>query len=794
MLVSLNWLKEYVKVDQDVKTFGDTLTMSGTKVESIQPVNDNVEGIKAGKIVKINPHPNADKLVICDVDFGDGKPIQIITSAKNVYEGAVVPVALDGSTIADGTKMKTTDFRGVKSQGMMCSVEEMGLDKNLFTKDIVNGIYILPEDTPLGTDMRELFWVDDHIIDIELTANRGDCQSVYGVAREAAAALDEGIKPLDLYTDTADSQIEDHLHVSVESDLCSRYTARMFKVKKIEPSPIWMQRKLLNSGVRPINNIVDVTNYVMLEVGQPLHAFDYRSIGTDQIVVKTCDDKTVTTLDGQERDIDPDMLMITNGEKPIAVAGVMGGQNSEITDDTEYVVLESACFNRFSIRHTSRKLGLRTEASARYEKGTFPALCETAALRATKLFEAIGACEVIPGTIDVYPHPEEQQTITVDTDWIGQFLGIDISQEEIITILKRLFLPVEALDAKTIVVTVPDYRQDLRIREDIAEEVARIYGYDKIPNTIMSGSTLVGLKTPAQLYESKVEDFLIGQGFYQTMTTSFSSEKAIADMNLTGVEKPVKIMNPLGEDSAVMRSTLAGEQLILMSMNHSRKNPEGRFFEIASTYHDNPNDKELPIETKHLVMSAYHSGSFYDFKGVIELMLETSGAKNVRFEAGGVNLFHPGRKAIITIDGDEVGQFGEVHPVVAKRYDLPKHTLLAEFNFEKLTAVAIQNVVHFKDLPKYPASDRDLAVVVDEDVPAATVHDIIMRHQNGVIESVNLFDVYRGTQIPEDKKSLAFSIKFRHADRTLTDDDINPIVEDIVEDLKKDLGASLREE
>ncbi|WP_281672259.1 phenylalanine--tRNA ligase subunit beta [Pseudoramibacter alactolyticus] len=797
MLVSLNWLKEYVNVDQDVKTFGDILTMTGTKVETIQPVNPNVQGILTGKITRIAKHPNADKLQICDVDFGD-QTLPIITSAKNVFVGAVVPVAVAGSVIADGSKMKPTSFRGIESPGMMCSVEEMGLDTGLFSQEIMNGIYILPEDTKLGQEIRDLFWVNDQIIDVELTANRSDCQSIYGIAREAAAALDEPIEPITLYQEAQEIQdvlpIENFLKVSVESDLCPRYTARMFKVNKIEPSPIWMQRKLLNSGVRPINNIVDVTNYVMLEVGQPLHAFDYQSIGSQEIIVKQCDDQSVTTLDGQERAIDAEMLMITNGRKPIAVAGIMGGLNSEITDQTEYVVLESACFDKTSVRKTSRKTGLRTEASARYEKGTFPGLCEVAALRAAYLFESIGACEVIPGMIDIYPHPEEAHTITVDPQWISRFLGIDISADDIVKILNRLFLEVQPADGQRLKVIIPEYRRDLRIREDIAEEVARIYGYDHIPNTIMGGTTLVGLKTDAQVFKTKIEDLLIGSGYFQTMTTSFTSLKTIHDMQMDEVEAPVVIMNPLGEDSAVMRFTLAGEQLSLIALNHSRKNPSGRFFEIASTYHVNSDTSDLPIETKHLVMTSYNADDFYSFKGVTERILAEVGRTSVRFEAGGDHLFHPGRKAIISIDGVSVGQMGEIHPIVAKKFALPKHTLLAEFDFNILTEMASDRIIHFDDLPKYPSSNRDLAVIVPEALPSSAVWEIIEDHHADIMESIDLFDVYRGEQIGEGKKSLAFSMTFRHAERTLTDDDINPIVDAIVSDLETKLHAQLRDE
>lgn len=792
MLASFNWLKEFVTIDQDVKTFGDTLTMAGTKVETITPVNEKVRGIVTGKITKIEKHPNADRLRVCTVAFGENKTLPIITNAQNVYEGAVVPVALDGAIIDTGTQINASEMRGVRSEGMMCSVKEMGLDTSLFNKEATQQVYIFPEGTESGLDVRDLFWVDDQIIDIELTANRGDCQSIYGIAKEAAAALDQPIKPVELYQSTEnDSEIENYLNVAVKDPHCKRYTAKVFKVNKIEPSPIWMQRKLLNSGVRPINNIVDVTNYVMIELGQPLHAFDYDHIGTKEIVVNRVDDPTFTTLDGEERKIDNQMMMITNGEKPIAIAGIMGGLNSEITDQTQYMVLESAFFDKTSIRTTSRKLGLRTEASARYEKGSYAELCETASLRAAYLLEKIGACTAISGMIDVYPNPEENYQIKVNCDWINRYLGIQISEDEIVSILKRLFLSVDVLDGHTLMITVPNERQDLRIREDIAEEVARIYGYDKIPNTLMQGSTLIGQKTAAQKYQQQVENFLIGAGYYQTMTTSFTSPRMIEAMRLEGSENPIKIVNPLGEDTSIMRFTLAGQQLELIAMNHSRKNPSGQFFEIAATYHENENKAELPIQRNHLVLSMYNAGDFYTMKGILEALLRN---QDVRFEMGGRDLFHPGRKAIITVNGEQIGDFGEIHPVVAKQLSLPKRVYLAELDFDKMTELNAGHTVKYKNLPKYPASQRDLAVVIDNNIPAIKVRDIIRAHRGDIIESIKLFDVYRGEQIPKNKKSLAYSITFRHSDRTLKDQEINEVMDAIVSELQTKLNAQLRDE
>ncbi|MDO4288924.1 MAG: phenylalanine--tRNA ligase subunit beta, partial [Eubacterium sp.] len=686
MLVSLNWLKEYVHIDQDPVAFGDILTMSGTKVETIEAVSDVVSGIVTGKITKIEKHPDADKLQVCTLDMGDGGERVVITSATNVFEGAVVPVAVEGAVIASGTKMGATEFRGVMSYGMFCSVEELGMNTDLFSPEVKNGIYILPEGTEPGLDVKSLLWVDDTIIDVELTANRGDCQSIYGIAREAAAALNEKVAPVELYPEeTPVDAIEGLLKVGVETERCPRYVAKMFKVKKIEPSPLWMQLKLLNSGVRPINNIVDVTNYVMLELGQPLHAFDYKSLNSDTIVVKTDNpEKTVVTLDDKERAIDPSMMMITNGSYPVAVAGVMGGANSEITEATEYVVLESACFDKTSVRLTSKKLGLRTEASGRYEKGIYPNLAMTAARRATYLFEKIGACEVLPGIIDVYKNPTTQREIEVDTAWINRFIGIDISEDEMADIFRRLFLEVTKKGAGILSVKVPDYRQDLEIKEDLAEEIARIYGYNNIPSTIMGGTTLVGGKTPVQKYQDMLQAFLIGAGYYQTLTTSFTSVNRIAAMNIDADEDLVRIINPLGEENSIMRNTLMGHQLEVISVNNNHKNPRGRFFEFAKTYHKNPDAAALPIEEKHLVISGYGDMDYFDLKGVVELLLDRSGITGAVFTLDGPGVYHPGRKAVITVGDQVVGHLGEIHPVVVKSYNLPKRAYACELNFDAL--------------------------------------------------------------------------------------------------------------
>ncbi|MBI4856575.1 MAG: phenylalanine--tRNA ligase subunit beta [Acetobacterium woodii] len=792
MLVSLNWLKEYVDIKIPPFDFGEALTMSGTKVETLTVVSENVVNIFTGKITKIEPHPNADKLVVCTVDMGTDERV-IVTAAKNVFEGAIVPVAVDGAVIANGTKIGTNDFRGLLSYGMFCSIEELGMNSDLFAKEIMEGILILPENTPLGMDARELLWLNDVIIDVELTANRSDCQSIIGIARESAATLDLPMADYKTYTAIENTdEIADYLSVKIENSACPRYVAKMLKVKKIEPSPLWMQVKLINSGVRPINNIVDVTNYVMLELGQPLHAFDYHSLQSKEIVVNTTTDKKIITLDNKERDIDETMLMITNGKAPVAIAGVMGGENSEITDNTTLIVLESACFNKGSVRLTAKHLGLRTEASSRFEKGVDPELAGIAALRATQLFLEIGACEVIEGLIDVYPKVETLKKVTLDINWFNAFVGITLTIDEISNMLSRLFFKVAKISEAVLEVEVPSYRGDIELKEDLAEEVARIFGYDNIPGTIMGGETMIGGKTPVQKFEDRLKNLLVGQGYYETLTTSFTSEKRLHGLNTELEDNLIALINPLGEENSIMRNTLIGHQLEVISLNYNRKNPFGRFFELSNTYHKNPNSGELPLEEMMLVISAYGSDDYFELKGMVELLLDQAGIKYPEFIAGGSEMLHPGRKAEIFVEGTKLGEIGEIHPLVVKNYELPKRCYVCQISFKALYGCAsIDN--KFVDLPKFPASNRDLAILLKQDIPAASIETIIRKNSGDILESIELFDVYTGAQIPEGYKSLAYALNFRHHQRTLNDNDINPVIDQILSELKITFDAQLRE-
>lgn len=792
MLVSLNWLKEYVDIKGSPYEFGESLTMSGTKVETFTVFSENISDIYTGKIIKIDNHPNADKLVVCTVDFGTEKRI-IVTAAKNVFEGAIVPVAVDGAVIADGTKLGVSDFRGVESYGMFCSIEELGMNPDLFSKEIMEGIYLLPEGTPPGIDIKKLLWLDDLIIDVELTANRADCQSIIGIARESAATLNLPMQGYKSYSNVETSDaISQYLNVTVESALCERYVAKMLKVKKIEASPLWIQVKLLNSGVRPINNIVDVTNYVMLELGQPLHAFDYDSLHSNKIVIKTTQDKKMVTLDAKERDIDSSTLMITNGTAPVAIAGIMGGENSEITAATNLIVLESACFNKSSIRLTAKKLGLRTEASARFEKGVDSELAMVAAMRATWLLEEIGACEVIEGLIDIYPLPVISKKISLEVDWVNRFIGISLSESEMAALLNRLFFKVSSEGSGILQIEVPSFRQDIEAKEDLAEEVARMFGYDNIPSTIMGGTTMIGGKTAVQKYEDDLKTILVGQGYFETLTTSFTSEKRLLGLNSAMPLDLVPLINPLGEENSIMRPSLVGHQLEVVSLNYNQKNPFGRFFEFSNTYRKNKIKGELPIEEKKLVLSTYGNDDYFELKGMVELLLAHTGIKNPAFTAGGSEFLHPGRRALIVVDDVILGEIGEIHPIVVKNYELPKRTYVCEISFNALYECRATNE-KFVELPKFPGSNRDLAIQLQETIPAASVNDIIRKNGGSILESIELFDVYTGEQIPEGYKSLAYALNFRNKERTLNDDDINPVVERILAELKSLLNAQLRE-
>lgn len=797
MFTSFNWLNDFVEIDNlQMKDFEEKMTMSGTKVEGIEELGKEVTNVVVGKILSIEKHPDADKLVVTKVDVGD-EVIQIVTGANNISEGDYIPVAKVGAKLID-LKIKKSKLRGIESCGMMCSAGELGMNTSLLHKEDTDGIYILKEEYPLGSDVKPILGLDDKIVEFELTANRSDCLSLIGIAREVSATFDRHLVTPIIEVHETEEKIEDYLKISIEDEeLCPRYAARMIKVNKIEPSPDWMQRRLLNSGIRPISNIVDVTNYVMLEMGQPLHAFDYNKLNTGEILVRRAHKgEKLTTLDGIDRDLTEDMIVITNGKEPVAIAGVMGGANSDIDENTKMVVIEAASFNKKSVRLTGRKLGLRSESANRFEKGVDPNLATAAADRAAQLLEEMGAGTVLQGKVDVYPKKAEPITIEVDADWVNKLVGIQIPVDKMKEYLDRLFLNVEVSGNK-LLVEVPTYRQDLEIKEDIAEEIARIYGYNNIPNTIMKGVTTKGGRNKKQVFELEIRNALRFKGFYEILTTSFTGMSRLTALNITPEDSlfnGVKIINPLGEENSIMRPTLLPSMLQVLSHNYHRSVSEAMLFEIATVY-GNIEDlgKQLPNEEKKLCLGMYGDKDFFTIKGYVELLLEKLRI-NEEIEYTRLNhpSFHPGRAAILLIENKEVGIIGELHPTVVENYDLPQRVYVCELNIERLFDLSNEEIA-FTELPKYPEMTRDMALLVKEEITAKEIQDIIKVNGKSLLEDVKIFDIYRGEQIPEGHKSMAYSLVFRAKDRTLIDGEVNEIFTKITEEIEAKLGAKLRE-
>ncbi|AAM24889.1 phenylalanyl-tRNA synthetase beta chain [Caldanaerobacter subterraneus subsp. tengcongensis MB4] len=794
MLVSLSWLKEFVDIDEDAKTIAEGLTMSGSKVEGIKSYGEEISNVVVGQIVSLEKHPNADKLWVGIVDIGSEK-LQIVTGAENIKVGAYIPVALHGATLPGGVKIKRSKLRGVESEGMMCSAEELGLDESLLPEYQRNGIFILPP-LPLGMDINEALQLKDDVLEFEITPNRPDCLSVVGIARETAATFRKSFRMPEIRV----TEVEEPnpARVTIEApDLCYRYVARVVKNVKIGPSPIWMQVRLLKAGIRPINNVVDVTNYVMLELGQPLHAFDLDKVKNKHIIVRRArDGEKLVTLDGKERILDSSMLVIADEEKAIGLAGVMGGENTEITDSTVNILIESANFKGSNIRHTSKKLGLRSEASARFEKGLDPEITVLACERAAQLMEKYCGGEVLKGIVDEYPKPMERTVLTVRPDRINKFLGTNLATSEMIEILRSLEFEVvekgEELEIK-----VPHFRKDVTMEADIAEEIARLYGYNNIEDSLMKNAqTTLGSLTKEQQLEEKAREVLLACGLNEIVTMSFMGERDLDRINVpkdSVLRKAVKIINPLGEEQSLMRTTLLPFMLNVAYTNYSRKVGEFRAFEISRVFL--PKElplKELPEEVKTISLGMYGKEvDFYTIKGVIEELLEVMGIVDVEYVRAEEPSYHPGRSAKILFKEEVLGVFGEVHPDVLENYDLPVRVYAGELNLDKIIKFA--NVdKKYTPLPKYPAVERDIAVVVDKDLFVAEVEKVIKETGRGFVEKTALFDVYKGPNIPEGKKSVAFSIWYRSYEKTLTDEEVNEVHARIVKALEEKLGAKLR--
>lgn len=796
MNLSMKWLSDYVKVDKPIRDFCYDMTMSGSKVERYDIEGEEIKNVVVGKILSVVPHENSDHLVVCQVEVGKDAPVQIVTGASNVHAGDIVPAALDGAILPNGVKIKKGKLRGVESNGMLCSLGELGLTTHDFPYAIADGIFIMQEDCEIGQDIRSAIGLDDISVEFEITSNRPDCMSVTGLAREAHATFDVPLNiPAPEYKGI-DDDINKYLSVEVKNtELCTRYSAAVVKNVKIEPSPRWMRERLRASGVRPINNLVDITNFVMLEYGHPMHAFDLRYVEGNQITVRNADNgEKITTLDGTERALSPEMLVIADAKKPVAVAGVMGGEYSGIMEDTNTVVFESACFNGASVRMTAKKLGMRTDASSRYEKGLNAENCYPALMRACQLVEMLGAGEVVNTIIDKDYSDKSEKSVEFDPEWINRFLGSEISIEDMISYLTKLGFTVK--DNRVI---VPYFRIDIECKSDVAEEVARIYGYNKIPSTLIKGVANAKL-TDAQKYLRKLEQTMLSIGCNEITTYSFISPKYFDKICLPADSKlrnTVKITNPLGEDTSVMRTTVIPSMCEVLSRNYNNRNLLAKLYEIGNEYIPVENEV-LPNEPSRLSVGMYGDNiDFYDIKGAVDEILTEMGVSDYTVAAcdescpfDEMNAFHPGRSAYIMKGETPLAVLGELHPTVLDNYEIETRAYAAKLNIPEMMSVS-ETEKTYKPLPKYPASTRDLSIVCDDKIPVATLENAIKNAVGKILEKITLFDVYKGKQIQDGKKSVSYSISMRSHEGTLTDEQADNAVKKILKALSE-LGADLR--
>ena len=806
MNTSLNWIKAMVPgLEVTDQEFRDAMTLSGTKVENFTAFDKNLDKIVVGQIESVEKHPDADRLVICQVNVGS-ETVQIVTGAPNIPVGSLgqkVPVVLDGGRVAgghdggalpeDGIKIKKGKLRGVESFGMMCAIEELGSSREFYPDAPENGIYILGDDAQVGEDAVHYLGLDDTVFEYEITNNRVDCYSIIGIAREAAATFRKPFTP-PVVTETGNAEdINDYVKVDVEAtDLCSRYTARLVKNIKLAPSPKWMQRRLASAGIRPINNIVDITNYVMEEYGQPMHAYDYDTLAGGKIVVRRAKDgEKFMTLDGQERTLDSDMLMICDGEKAVGLAGIMGAENSKITDDVKTMLFEAATFDGTNIRKATKRLGLRTDASGKFEKGLDPENALAAMNRACQLIEELGAGEIVGGVVDVYPNKKERVRVPFEPERINALLGTNVSVEEMLGYFKMLELDYDEAKQELI---IPTFRQDLLRTADIAEEVARFFGYANIPTTLPHGASTMGKISFKQRVEDVAGEIAQFCGFSQAMTYSFESPKVFDKLKLAAdaeERKTVVISNPLGEDFSIMRTMPLNGMLTSLATNYNRRNKDVKLYELAKVYVP-VEGEELPDERVQFTLGFYGDGDFFTMKGVVEEFLEKIGM-NVRPEydpEAGKAFLHPGRQAKILYKDTVIGYLGEVHPDVADTYGLGDRTYVAVLDLPEILPFASFDR-KYEGIAKFPAVTRDISMVMPKTVLVGEVEKIIEKRGGKLLEKYNLFDIYEGAQIKEGFKSVAYTISFRAKDRTLEDKDIQPIMEKILEDLSG-MGIELR--
>ena len=809
MRTSLKWIKDLVPGIEDLtpQEYLDAMTLSGSKGEYYVELDKNLENIVIGQILKIEKHPDADKLVICQVNVGQEEPVQIVTGAPNVFEGAVVPVVLAGGKVAgghdgstppeEGIKIKKGKLRGVPSNGMMCSIEELGSSRDMYPDAPENGIYIFKnrDDIKPGDDAIKALGLDDAVIEYEITSNRVDCFSILGIAREAAVTFGKPFCPPVVEPTGNDEDVNDFISVEVkDTELCPRYTARVVKNIKVGPSPEWMQRRLAAQGIRPINNIVDITNYVMEEYGQPMHAYDLSTIAGQKIIVRRAEDnEKFVTLDGQERTLDSSMLMICDAEKPVGIAGIMGGENSMITDDVDAILFEAACFDGTNIRLSGKKLGMRTDAQSKFEKGLDPNNASAAIDRACQLIEVLGCGEVVGGMVDVYGKVKEPHEIPFQPERINRLLGTDLSAEQMLGYFKSLELE---YDADRNVMIIPTFRQDLLGTADLAEEVARFYGYSNIPSTLPSGESTSGKVSFKHRVEDVAKETAEFCGFSEGMTFSFESPKVFDKLRLDAddpLRQAITIANPQGEDYSIMKTTPLNGMLVSLARNFNRRNKDVKLYEMAKIYLP----KSLPLteyadERVQFTLGFYGEGDFFTMKGVVEEFLERAGMHDiVDYDPNaGKNFLHPGRQANIIYQGKVIGYMGEIHPEVCENYDMKTRAYIAVLDMPVITEMATFDR-HFKGIAKHPAVNRDISMVVKKDILVGQIEKVIREKGGHHLESYHLFDIYEGSQIKAGYKSVAYSITFRANDRTLEEKDITAAMDKIIAGLE-DLGIELR--
>lgn len=805
MNTALSWIKSFVPgLDCTAQEYTDAMTLTGTKVEGFERLDEDLDKIVVGQVKKIDKHPDADKLVICQVDIGD-RQIQIVTGAPNVYEGMKTPVCFDGGRVAGGhdgsrtpggIKIKKGKLRGIESDGMMCSIEELGSSRDYYPDAPESGLYDMGEDAVVGSDAIEALGLRDVVFEYEITSNRVDCYSIIGIAREAAATFRKDFVLPDIKPTGNNENVNDMISVDVEDgDLCKRYCARMVKNIKLAPSPKWMQRRLAASGIRPINNIVDITNYVMEEYGQPMHAYDYDTIADHKIVVRRAKDKEVfCTLDGQDRTLDSSMLMICDGEKAIGLAGIMGGENSKITDDVKTMLFEAACFDGANIRISAKKAGLRTDASGKFEKGLDPYNAEAAINRACELIEELGAGEVVGGMVDVFPVKPEEKVLPFEPDKYNKLLGTDVSSDEMLKYFDKLEIK---YNESNNTLHIPSFRQDLLRTCDMAEEVARFYGYDKIPVTLPSGESTSGKLSFKLRVESVAREVAQFCGFSQSMNYSFESPKAFDKLLVpenSDLRQAIRILNPLGQDFSIMKTQALNGMLTSLATNYNRKNKNVRLYEIGNIYIPKALPlTELPDERTQFTLGMYGDGDFFTMKGVVEEFFEKAGlGGRITYDPEDKKPFlHPGRQADIIYDGVKVGYLGEVHPQVCENYNIGDRVYYADIDMPYIVEHACFDK-KYEGIAKFPTSTRDISLVVDKEVLIGTMENAIIKKGGKLLESCELFDIYEGEQVGEGKKSVAFSLVFRAKDRTLSDTEISEIMDKILAELTR-LGAVLRQ-